>query len=192
MKWIRWPLLCAALALAGCASQRLVDSDVQSFSRLAALPATPTYRFERLPSQQVQDAQQSAIEAQATQAMSKVGLRFDATAPFYRAQVYARTERQLSPDWYDPGWGWGGLGWGGRGFYGGLSMRFPPSTLYRREVGLVLREAASGNVAYETHAVHEGLWSDDPAVFGAMFDAALSGFPLPPPGPRRINVEIPR
>ena len=87
--------------------------------------------------------------------------------------------------------GWGGLG-GGRGFYGGLSMRFPPPTLYRREVGLILREAATGNVVYETRAVHEGVWTDNPAVFAAMFDAALNGFPTPPTGPRRIVLEIPR
>ena len=71
-------------------------------------------------------------------------------------------------------------------------MRFPPPTLYRREVGLILREAATGNVVYETRAVHEGVWTDNPAVFAAMFDAALNGFPTPPTGPRRIVLEIPR
>ncbi|WP_027994456.1 DUF4136 domain-containing protein [Simplicispira psychrophila] len=202
MRWIRVSFLCAALALAGCASQRIVDSDVQSYSHLTALPAPPSYHFERLPSQQHQDPQQSAIETAAAQALTKVGMRLDGTAPAYRVQVYAHTERALSPDWYDPWWdggwgpgwggGWGWGGWGGRGFYGGLSMRFPPPRLYRHEVGLILRDAVSGNVAYETHAVHEGLWSDNPALFGALFDAALSGFPLPPQGPRRIHIEIPR
>ena len=202
MRWIRVSLLCAALALTGCASQRVVDSDVQSYSHLRALPSPPTYRFERLPSQQAQGpsgAQPSAIEAAAAQALAKVGMRFDGLAPAYRVQVYARTDREISPDWYDPWGGWGswggwggGLGWGGRGFYGGLSMRFPPSTLYRHEVGLILRDAVSGNVAYETHAVHEGYWNDQAALFGALFDAALSGFPLPPQGPRRVNIEIAR
>lgn len=198
MRWIRISFLCAALALTGCASQRLVDSDVQSYSHLTALPATPTYQFERLPSQQAQEAAQSAIETAAAQALAKVGLRWDGTAPAFRAEVYARTDRTLSPDWDEP-WGWNGRGawggwggWGGRGFYGGLALRFPPPTLYRREVGLILREAASGKVAYETHAMHEGLWSDNTAIFGAMFDAALSGFPVPPQGPRRVNIEIPR
>ena len=53
---------------------------------------------------------------------------------------------------------------------------------------------ASGghNVVYETRAVHEGVWTDNPAVFAAMFDAALNGFPTPPTGPRRIVLEIPR
>ena len=192
MKWITLPLLCAALWLTGCASTRLVDSDVQSFSQLAGAPARATYSFERLPSQQAQGAQQSAVEDQARLALAKVGLRQDSAAPFYRVQAHARTDLLAYPDYWDgPGWGWGGWG-GGRGFYGGLSMRFPPPTLYRREVGLILREAASGTVVYETRAVHEGVWTDNPAVFAAMFDAALNGFPTPPTGPRRIVLEIPR
>ena len=192
MKWITLPLLCAALWLTGCASTRLVDSDVQSFSQLAGAPARATYSFERLPSQQAQGAQQSAVEEQARLALAKVGLRQDSAAPFYRVQAHARIDLQAYPDYWDgPGWGWGGLGVG-RGFYGGLSMRFPPPTLYRREVGLILREAATGTVVYETRAVHEGVWTDNPAVFAAMFDAALNGFPTPPTGPRRIVLEIPR
>ena len=192
MRWITLPLLCAALWLTGCASTRLVDSDVQSFSQLAGAPARATYSFERLPSQQAQGAQQSAVEEQARLALAKVGLRQDSAAPFYRVQAHARIDLQAYPDYWDgPGWGWGGLGVG-RGFYGGLSMRFPPPTLYRREVGLILREAASGTVVYETRAVHEGVWTDNPAVFAAMFDAALNGFPTPPTGPRRIVLEIPR
>ena len=192
MRWITLPLLCAALWLTGCASTRLVDSDVQSFSQLAGAPARATYSFERLPSQQAQGAQQSAVEEQARLALAKVGLRQDSAAPFYRVQAHARIDLQAYPDsWDGPGWGWGGWG-GGRGFYGGLSMRFPPPTLYRREVGLILREAATGNVVYETRAVHEGVWTDNPAVFAAMFDAALNGFPTPPTGPRRIVLEIPR
>lgn len=204
MRWIRFSFVCAALALAGCASQRVVDSDVQSYSQLSALPNPPTYRFERLPSQLAQggSAQPSAIEAAAAQALAKVGMRFDGLAAAYRVQVYARTDRELSPNGYDPWWGggwgpgWGGsLGWGGwsgRGFYGGLSMGFPPPTLYRNEVGLILRDAVNGNVAYETHAVHEGRWNDNTALFGALFEAALSGFPVPPQGPRRVNIEITR
>ena len=200
MRWIRLSLLSAALALTGCASQRVVDSNVQSYSQLSALPNPPTYRFERLPSQLAQggSAQASAIEAAAAQALAKVGMRFDGLAAAYRVQVYARTDRELSPDWYDPWWGgwgpgWGGsLGWGGHSFYGGLSMRFAPPALYRNEVGLILRDAVNGNIAYETHAVHEGRWSDNTALFGALFEAALSGFPLPPQGPRRVNIEITR
>lgn len=187
-------LLCLGLVgllLAGCAGTRLVDADVQAFSQLQLLPVPTTYRFERLPSQQAYSAQQDQVEALARAALAKVGLVEDPRAPHFNAQVYARTDRLLSPDyWYDPFWGgWGG--WGS-GFYGGISMRFPPPTEYRREVGLILRDIASGRVVYETHAQHDGVWSDDLPVFAAMFDAALQGFPVPPAGPRRINVEIPR
>lgn len=204
-KAMRLALLCGALALTGCASVRVVDSDVQSFSQLRAMPAPPTYRFERLPSQQAQGALQDTLEAQAAHALGKVGMRWEPGASAaYRVQVQARIHREVPMDWYDPwwgggwgpgwgpGWGAGFGGWGGRGFYGGMSMRFPPPTLYRREVGLVVRDAASAAVVYETHAVHEGIWTDNPAVFGAMFDAALTGFPTPPTGPRRVNVEIAR
>ena len=196
-KAMKLTLLCGALALTGCSSVRLVDSDVQSFSQLRALPAAPTYRFERLPSQQAHGAQQDTIEAQAAQALAKVGMRLEPSArAAYRVQAHARLNREVPMDWYDPwwggGWGAGFGGWGGRGFYGGLSMRFPPPTLYRREVGLIVRDATSEAVVYETHAVHEGLWNDNPAVFGAMFDAALTGFPTPPTGQRRVNIEIPR
>ena len=96
MNWITLPLLCAALWLTGCASTRLVDSDVQSFSQLAGAPARATYSFERLPSQQAQGAQQSAVEDQARLALAKVGLRQDSAAPFYRVHVHARTERTSS------------------------------------------------------------------------------------------------
>jgi hypothetical protein len=188
MKWTTLPLLWMALALTGCTGMRLVDSEVQTFSRLPALPATPTYSFERLPSQQAQDAQQTAVETQAQQALAKVGMRQASAAAVYRAQVDART-RQQAP--YDPWWGWGGWGMG-RGLHGSIAMRFPPPNLYHREVSLVLREAASGAVVYETRAVHEGVWHDDPAVFAAMFDAALNGFPAAPAGPRRVTMEIPR
>ena len=190
-------LLCLGfigLLLGGCASTRLVDSDVQAFSQLQALPVPATYRFERLPSQQAYSAQQDKVEALAREALAKVGLVENPRSPYFSAQVYARTDRLLSPDyWYDPFWGgWGGWGGWGSGFYGGISMRFPPPTEYRREVGLILRDIASGRVVYETHAQHNGVWSDDLPVFAAMFDAALQDFPMPPAGPRRINVEIPR
>jgi hypothetical protein len=35
-----------------------------------------------------------------------------------------------------------------------------------------------------------GPWLDHNAVFAAMFEAALQGFPNPPAGPRRVAVQI--
>jgi hypothetical protein len=64
--------------------------------------------------------------------------------------------------------------------------------LYLREVSLVLRDARSHAVLYETRTTHDGIWADARAVLPAMLAAALQGFPVPPAGPRRVNIEIPR
>ena len=35
-------------------------------------------------------------------------------------------------------------------------------------------------IVYETSAVFEDVWTDDPAIFGVLFRQALAGFPVPP------------
>ena len=186
-------LCVAALLLAGCASTFLVDNNVQSFSSLTALPAQPTYRFDRLPSQQ--EPGQAQLEAMADAALHRAGLRRDDANPRYAVQVSGRLQPTLSP-WADP-WRWGG-GWGigyhrrglGLGFggpWGGLE-----SPWYHREVAVVVRELPSNRVVFESHASHDGPWLDNSTVFPAMFQAALQGFPNPPPGPRRVDVQVGR
>jgi hypothetical protein len=98
----------------------------------------------------------------------------------------------------------GGLGWGGPGvFMGagnagasfgvgipmGMGMGQPYYTL---EVTLLMRELATQKLVFETRALNDGPWGDSLAIVPAMLDAALQGFPQPPAGTRRINVEIPR
>lgn len=186
-------LCVAASLLAGCASTFVVDSSVRSFSSLTALPAQPTYRFERLPSQQ--EPGQAQLEAMADAALHRAGLRRDDANPRYAVQVSGRLQPTLSP-WADP-WRWGG-GWGvgyhrrglGLGFggpWGGLE-----SPWYHREVAVVVRELPSNRVVFESHASHDGPWLDNSAVFPAMFQAALQGFPNPPPGPRRVDIQVGR
>ena len=63
---------------------------------------------------------------------------------------------------------------------------------YWRQVSLLIRDLRSAQVVYETHAEHDGPWADSETIFPAMLDAALKDFPNPPPGLRRINIEIPR
>lgn len=186
--------LCIAVSLlAGCASTFLVDNNVRSFSSLAALPAQPTYRFERLPSQQ--EPGQAQLEAMADAALHGAGLRRDDANPRYAVQVSRRLQPTLSP-WADP-WRWGG-GWGigyhrrglGLGFggpWGGLE-----SLWYHREVVIVVRELPSKRVVFESHASNDGPWLDNATVFPAMFQAAMQGFPNPPPGPRRVDVQVGR
>jgi len=186
-------LCVAALLLAGCASTFVVDSSVRSFSSLTALPAQPTYRFERLPSQQ--EPGQAQLEAMADAALHRAGLRRDDANPRYAVQVSGRLQPTLSP-WADP-WRWGG-GWGvgyhrrglGLGFggpWGGLE-----SPWYHREVAIVVRELPSNRVVFESHASNDGPWLDNNTVFPAMFQAAMQGFPNPPQGPRRIDIQVGR
>jgi len=185
----------AAVLLSGC-STYLLENNVQSFSGLPALPANPTYSFERLPSQANQPGQ-NTLEALADPALFRAGLRRDDSAPRYTVQVSARVQRVLSP-WADPwdSWGWGG--WGGfgphhafhhPGFWGGPFPRME-QPWFQREVGVVVREKASNQVVYETHAASDGPWLDQAVVLPAMFDAALQGFPNPPQGARRVNIQL--
>ena len=188
------PCVAAAL-LAGCAGPRTVESAVSSFSAIATLPAPPTYRFERLPSQQAHSAAYGPIEAQAEQALARVGLQRDDANPRLIAQLGAEggyaTPRYwpyYAPDPFYGRFGWG-MGYGGR--WGmGMSWMDGPPTLYHRKVSLVLRDAATQQVVYETSAVYEDVWTDDPAIYGVLFNQALSGFPRPPSGPRTIRTQV--
>lgn len=182
----------SAALLSGCGTY-LLDNQVQSFSGLAPQPGALTYTFERLPSQAAAQPAQSQIEALADPALHRVGFRRDDASPRYRVQVSARIQRVLSPwpdPWYDP---W----WGGAAFYGprwgwGWGPPFPraPDYWYHREVGIVVRDAGSHKVVYETHATNDGPWLDPNVALAAMFDAALQGFPNPPSGPRRVNIQL--
>lgn len=191
-------LALVAAALSGCATGYLLDTQVQSFSALPALPAQPTYRFERLPSQQG-DPNQTTLELLADPALQKAGLRRDDANPQYSVQVAGRSQQTLSP-WASPyGWGWGGWnvglgGWGGRGAAWGVGFGGPwpgwDSYWFHREVSVIVRDLASNRVVYETSAINDGPWYDTGAVLPAMFDAAMQGFPNPPPGPRRVDVQV--
>lgn len=184
-------VLIAILFLTGCAGMRIVDSDVTAFSAWTAAPPAPgtRYKFERLPSQTAA-AQQDQIEALTATSLSKVGMALSPIETRYSVQVLLTTE-QL---WRYSSGGFGGFGFGGgRGASIGLS--FPLNLgepYYKRSVSLFVRDLTTQKVVFETRAVHDGVWSDGLAVLPAMLDSALLGFPQPPAGVRRINVEIPR
>lgn len=193
-------MVAVALLLGGCSGMRLVDSDVNAFATPAAQAVTlpASYRFERLPSQQVQGPQRNAMEALVEAQLARLGLRRDDAAPQYSVQVEVRSYRDPHAPWDDP-----------RYFAGfarpfavwtryGTVMHYPSFTMhfelpyFRREVNLVMRRIADGQVVFESRAKHDGRWSDDEAVLPAMLQAALQGFPNPPQGLRRVVVEIPR
>ena len=170
---------------------------MQSFSTLAAVPAPATYRIERLPSQQAPSF--DPIATLAEQALARAGLQRDDAAPRLLVQLGVQADavprydpfRPYGPyGAYGPGpWGmggWYGRGWGVHGVW-----RFgEPTPLHRRAVSIVMRDASTQAVVYETSAVHEDVWVSDPTVYGVLFDAALNGFPKPPQGPRQVRVPL--
>lgn len=186
--------------LSGCASMRIVDSDVVS---VAAVPAGTSlqgakYRFERLPSQ-ASNPEAGLAEQQAQAAMTAVGLVRDDVAAQLSVQVGFTGASYLADPWgrpMNPGWSPFGSIAIGRGVGPhvglGMGMRFPPPTHYRREVSLILRDLKSGMVVYETRASHDGPWSDSATIFATLFQAAMAQFPNPPAGMRRVNIELPR
>jgi hypothetical protein len=215
----RWASLTAvALMASGCASVFLVDNQVQSFARwtdggaTAAVPP-PTvpqppqvYRFERLPSQSQSPRgnDQDTLEALTRDALAQHGWTPAAAgvAAPWLVQVTAATLRLPRAPWESPWPGyWGGhFGGGFAGPYVGLGgqvvwspmFMHMESPYYQREVSLVIRQAATGRVAYETRAAHDGRWHTSPALWSAMLGAALQGFPSPAAGARQVNIEVPR
>lgn len=200
MKWTSLAIVLVAIGTTGCASNRLVDSEVQSFSGLpaSAFQAPATYRFERLPSQQSYGEAQSKLEKVATEALAKNGLTLlqdRAGTPRYTVQIGARTQREAHSPWDD--------GFPSSFFHNRemvvasngvvvMTTPMPRAELpwFQREVSLLIRDAASNKVVYETRAAHAGRWADGSAVLPAMFTAALSGFPNPPNGARKVLVDV--
>jgi len=180
--------------VSGCAGTRLIDSQVNSFAP-QVIGTGARYQFERLPSQLANPMGQAKLEKLAEQALAKVGLKRQNAAPL-SVQVTAVQRQESTFNQSDVSIGWG-LGWvfgngaisvGNRGaLFPGLDSR--PN--YWRQVSLIMRNAA-GTVVFESHASHEGIWADSDAILAAMLDAALQGFPTPPTGVRRVNIEIPR
>ena len=200
----RAALLCLLAAgwLSGCASVYLVDNQVQSFARWSeaapSVPAAPqTYQFERLPSQAGGDSGQATLERLSTEALAAVGWTPapEGGAAPWRVQVSASTQTLPRAPWESPPSPWRRAnrvitadGW----------VLFMPGFMeielpyYQRKVSLVIRDAASGRVVYETQAAHDGRWGGSEPLWGAMLNAALQGFPQAPDGPRQVNIEVPR
>lgn len=192
-------LIACVLFLTACASTRVVDSDVTAFSAWTSAPPAPgtPYRFERLPSQQVQAAsalQQDQVEALAVKALARVGMVLD--APAARLSVQVVLNSQLFERFSGDGLSYGGTGMflGAGNFGGGIGFSTPirfGELYFKRDVTVLMRDLSTQKVVFETRALHDGPWSNTLEVLPAMLDAALLGFPQPVPGTRRIDVQIP-
>ena len=194
--------LLAAGWLSGCASVYLVDNQVQSFARWSdaapSVPAAPqAYRFERLPSQMSNSTAQTTLERLSAEALATVGWTpapEGGTAP-WRVQVSASTVTLPRAPWESAPSPWRRadrvVTADGKVVYMPRFMEIE-SPFYQRKVSLVIRDAASGRVVYETQAAHDGRWGGSEPLWGAMLNAALQGFPQAPEGPRQVNIEVPR
>jgi len=200
MRTLLTGMILAMGLLSGCASMRVIDADVVS---VVAAPASMNlqgakYRFERLPSQ-ANKPEAGLAEQQAEAAMTAVGMVRDDAGAQLSVQVGFAGTSYLADNWgrpLPPGWmPYAHLGVGRHvapsvGL--GMGMRLPPPTFYRHEVSVIMRDLKSGQVVYETRASHEGPWGDSVQLFATLFQAALSHYPHPPAGPRRVNIQIPR
>jgi len=194
-------LLALAFLLTGCSGMRLVESQVNAIATQPAsgpIASGARYRFERLPSQADQ-AHTDTVETLAEAELSEAGLVRDDKAARYSVQIDTLMQSYLVDDWGRPLGGSGPYGhiFIGTGHMGsmmgfGVGMPFPPSSRYRHEVHLIMRELATNQVVYETRATHDGPWNDTYNILRALLAAALRDFPNPPAGPHKVKVEIPR
>ena len=168
-----------------------------SDAHIARLPPTPgtPYRFERLPSQLPANAQQDRIETIAAASLARVGMVLEPATARFSVQVMLGT--QIGERFPDDGFPIGGPGVmiGGGSMGTSIGMTYPirfGEPYYKREVTVLMRELATQKVVFETRALNTGPWNDALSVLPAMLDSALLGFPQPPAGTRRINVDIPR
>jgi hypothetical protein len=218
---LRAPRLVTSAALSllmlmgGCASMNAVRSDVSTYSQWPAGRAASTYRFERLPSQQAQAAEQSQLEALAKPSIEAAGFKpaADAASAELSIQLAVRTTRTDLVVRDDPFWWRGGYypyypyypGRPGPRFYPypyphhphrygygyghGFGVQFTSSRFLREAVVLVL-DRASNQTLYEAHAVSEGSSPGSDVLIGAMFKAALVDFPSSGINPRPVVVHL--
>lgn len=186
-------LICLPLLLGACASTRVIDSEVRSFAGTVAPQPQASFRFDRLPSQQSNDPQaqafQEQLETMAIGALAAIGLTPDEQGPKYLAQVHASVELVARAPVF-PSLGLGGF-WGFHRPPYGVGMSYymePPWSRYG--VHILLRDAASREVVFESSAQHVGPWSDTANVLPAVLRAALRDYPNATPQGRTLRVEV--
>jgi hypothetical protein len=185
----------AAALTSGCASTRLIDSEVNSFASTPPPLANATFRFERLPSD-AGSAAQDGIESMAKPALAKAGLVITDKQPAYSVQI--QLERKVSlADPRNPGQPYRMDGFGppmrfGResGRYAGGSGLFFNVPWYQLTLQLVIRDVSSSVVVYQSSAVFDSPWSDTENIFPTLVEAALQGYPAPPAGKRIVAIEL--
>lgn len=188
---LRWlAAMVASVLLGGCALPRMIDSEVESFVGTPMAIQGASYRFERLPSQQAHSTAQDQIEALAQDALGRAGLvRNDAQAR-YSVQVEVNVV-QFQPAPRRPRhFGGPYVAANGALFYP-TPMLVLESPWYSHTVRLLMRDTSTAQVAFESTASFDGPWSDSANLLPVILEAALQGYPNPPPGPRKVVIELP-
>lgn len=182
----------AALPLAGCAAMRTLSIEVRSFGQVPE--GRRSYAFERLPSQQEPPSRAAEWEALAAPALAKAGLKPAAagSAPDLLVALGVRiTATAISP-WDDPLWyRWHAPLYPWR--YG-MPPRAHPLFIerrYEREVGLLLRERASGQALWEARASSDGATMGGDSLVAALFEAAMADFPKSNSQPHQVRIRLP-
>ena len=190
----------ALLAVTGCAGPYTVYADVSSYGNWAADRKPGTYAFDRLPSQQQNDEaskRQAALEDAAKAALERAGFKpaADAKSADVLVTLGARVTAYDPVPWDDPlWWRWRGrlfaprYGYIGAGPWGWRQDPFFDRR-YDRAVAVLLRDRASGEALYETHASNEGFTASSDALLVPLFDAALAEFPRVNPKSHRVSVQ---
>jgi hypothetical protein len=199
--WARWTALAAAVTLAGCASMKVLTSEVTAFNQWPEGRKPSTYTFEVLPSQAKKESMQELIRA-AAPALEAAGFKPAAPGetPDVLVTLGARVSANEPSPFDDPLWwrgglyrlhGHGGLGplWWPRGAPYGTYVRVD-NTTFEREVAVLLRDRQSAQPLYEVRAVTGGLSSDIKPYLGAMFAAALQDFPAKTDQTRKVSVPL--
>lgn len=192
------------VAVTGCSGPYTVSADVSSYGSWPAGRNAGTYAFDRLPSQQQSDEaakRQDTLEKSAASALERAGFKLaaDPKAADVLVTLGARITAYDPVPWDDPLWwrwrgrlisprygyaaGWGGWGWRQDPFF---------DRRYDRAVAVLLRDRASGEALFETHASNEGATVGGETMIGALFDAAMADFPKIDPKPHRVSVQVAR
>lgn len=195
--------LCATALATGCAAFNSLSNEVSTYGNWPAQRQPGSYAFEQLPSQvERPQRQQQQLESAARAAIEAAGFRPVAVAgdAEYLMQLGARVS--IDDPWYfnDPfmwrgGWRYG-AGWGyhprwGRSPWGfGIGYGFPYSPTFDREVAVLIRDRATGELLYEARAGNSGSSATIDHLLPAMFRAAMADFPATGPNPRNISVPI--
>lgn len=183
-----------AALLPGCAALKTVSAEVRSFGQWPEGRSAGSYAFERLPSQQQPLSRAAEWELLAAPALEKAGFKPAASGaqPDLIVALGVRVSAMAVGPWDDPLW----YRWNAPLYHWryGMPPRSHPLFIerrYEREVGVLLRDRASGQPLYEARASSDGATQGGDALMAALFQAALADFPKAQPEAHTVRVMLP-